>query len=107
MSLLIIQTQNPDQTLAADSYGVIATAAMLDQDVSVAYYGHGVKQLKDSALSEQLSMARDFGVKAVYVSVADCERFNVKRDSLNTSIEPFKPEDLGNLIDQNDKVLIF
>jgi sulfur relay (sulfurtransferase) DsrF/TusC family protein len=107
MSLLIIQTQAPSHSLARDSYGVITTGAMLNQNVSVVYVSDGVKQLADPGLREQISTAIEFGVQALYVSAYDCEYHQIDLDGLPDQIQKFERKDLYKLIAANDKVLSF
>lgn len=107
MSLLIIQTQGPEHTLATDSYGVIATAAMLDQDVSVAFCGAGVKQLLSEELRKLLTSAIDFGVKTLYVNTADCRRYQVDLSELSDHIKLSPLTSLSDLLQQHDHVLSY
>ena len=107
MSLLIIQAQAPQRSLAQDSYGVIATAAMLNQAVSVIYCGEGVRQLLDKALVEQLQTAREFGVDKIYVCTEDCRRFSVDENTLPKQFALQMLPNLEALISGSDKVLSF
>ncbi len=102
MSLLILQTQPPNSSLANDSYGVIATAAMLDQEVTIVYCGEGLKQLSDTALIEQLENSIEFGVKNVYV----CD-FDLSDIQPGTNIQTIKAEQVPQLIQQSKTVLSF
>lgn len=99
MSLLILQTQAPESSLATDSYGVIATAAMLDQELNVVYCGEGLKQLNNNTLHQQLQNCLEFGVKQVYA----CTQ-NTFPDK---NIHAISADELGTLIQQSTSVLSF
>lgn len=101
MSLLILQTQNPKHSIASDSYGVIATAAMLDQTVTVIYCGEGLNQLKDKELIEQLQNCLEFGVEDVYACGLDSVY------SLGHQIENITPEHMARLVSESESVLSF
>ena len=101
MSLLILQTQSPQHSLAKDSYGVISTAAMLDQEVSVVFCGEGLQQLENADFLEQLKTCEEFGVKAIYACVSSTDI------NLPTSVKPIASEKLSYLIHQHTAVLSF
>ena len=103
MSLLILQSQSPEQSLALDSYGVISTAAMLDQEVTVVYCGEGLKQLHDPGLIEQLQTSLEFGIKAVFA----CNSDSGTGTETPSTIKSIGPTALTQLIEQSDSVLSF
>jgi len=105
--MLILQTCAPDNSLAIDSYGITATAAMLGQDVTVLFCGASVKQLTHSKLITELETAKEFGVEKIFVNIEDCARFTVNTADLPSYVGKVSTAQAADIIDQHDKILSF
>ena len=107
MSLLILQTHSPEHKLVSESYGVIATAAMLGQTITLAYCGEGVKQLADPETLSHLQTALDFGLERVFANADDCGRFNISLGKVLGGNVVLPITSLVSLIQDNNKALSF